>query len=72
MVVNGLGLPVERKLTPGQAADITQAEALLDGHDVEAVLADKGYDSKQLVEFIKERGAEAVIPPRCNVKEQRA
>src|SRR6266403_6197063 len=58
VVVNGLGLPVEFRLTPGQAADITQAEALLQGYDFTAALADKGYDSKKLVDYIKSRGAE--------------
>ena len=71
VVVNGLGLPVEFKLTPGQAADVTQAEALLEGYDFEAALGDKGYDSKKLVDYIKSCGAEPVIPPRSNLKDQR-
>jgi transposase len=71
-VVNGLGMPVEFKLTPGQAADITQAESLLEGYDFDAVLGDKGFDSKKLIDYIEERGAEAVIPPRSNLKDQRA
>jgi transposase len=71
VLVNGLGLPVEFKLTPGQAADITQAEALLENYDFELVLGDKGFDSKKLINFIEGRGAEAVIPPRSNLKEQR-
>jgi transposase len=69
--VNGLGLPVEFKLTPGQAADVTQAEALLENHDFELVLGDKGFDSKKLIAYIQSRGAEAVIPPRSNLKDQR-
>ena len=32
--VNGLGLPVRLVLTPGQAADVTQAEALIEGRPV--------------------------------------
>jgi transposase len=71
VVVNGLGLPVEFKLTPGQAADISEAEALLENHDFDAVLGDKGFDSKKLIDFIQSRGAEAVIPPRSNLKDQR-
>ena len=71
VLVNGLGLPVEFKLTPGQAADITQAEALLENYDFELVLGDKGFDSKKLINFIEGRGAEAVIPPRSNLKDQR-
>ncbi len=71
VLVNGLGLPVELKLTPGQAADITEAEALLEGHDFDIVIGDKGFDSQKLVDYIESRGAEAVIPPRSNLKEQR-
>jgi len=69
--VNGLGLPTKFVLTPGQAADITQADALLDGADPEVVIADKGYDKRALVERIEGMGAEAVIPTQKNRKEQR-
>ena len=72
VLVNGLGLPVELKVTPGQTADITEAEALLDGHDFDAAIGDKGYDSKTLVDYIENHGAAAVIPPRSNLKDQRA
>jgi transposase len=71
VVVNGLGMPVELKVTPGQVADITEAESLLQGHDFEAAIGDKGFDSKKLVDYIESRGAEAVIPPRSNLKDQR-
>jgi transposase len=69
--VNGLGLPVEIRLTPGQQADITKAADLLEGYDPEAVIADKGYDSNALVDAIKAKGGEAVIPPKQNRLEQR-
>jgi transposase len=71
LVVNGLGMPVEFKLTPGQVADITEAESLLAGYDFDAAIGDKGFDSKKLVAYIESRGAEAVIPPRSNLKDQR-
>jgi transposase len=64
--VSGLGLPVELKLTPGQRADVTQGQDLLTGYQPRAVIADKGYDSDALVEFIEARGAEAVIPAKQN------
>ena len=66
VAVNGLGLPVELQLTPGQRADITQAETLVEGHQPVAVIADKGYDSDTLITTIRASGAEAVIPPRKN------
>ncbi len=68
IAVDGLGNPVAFVLTGGQAADVTQAEALIDEHEAEAVIADKAYDSAPLVASIEARGAEAVIPPKKNRK----
>jgi transposase len=53
-------------LTAGQAADVTQGAALIAGHDTEAVIADKAFDSDAFVATIEARGAEAVIPPKKN------
>jgi transposase len=53
-------------LTGGQAADITQAEALLPAAPVDAVVADKGYDADHFVTAVTARGTEAVIPSRKN------
>ena len=58
-------------LTAAQESDIAQAEALLADHEPAAVIADKGYDSKALVEDVERRGAEAVIPTQRTRKEQR-
>ena len=69
--MNGLGLPVKVILTPGQAADVTQAEALIAGAPAEVVIADRGYDKKALVAAIEATGAEAVIPTQKNRAEQR-
>ncbi|MGL4463550.1 MAG: IS5 family transposase [Planctomycetia bacterium] len=68
---DGLGNPVRFLLTPGQASDVGQAEALLEGIEGENVIGDKGYDADKIVEAIRGKGAEAVIPPRKNRKEQR-
>jgi transposase len=60
-------------LTAGQAADVRQAGGEADGGiPAELVIGDKGYDSDQVVEAIKAKGAEAVIPPKKNRKVQRA
>jgi transposase len=69
--VNGLGLPVRLVLTPGQAADVTQAEALIAGAPFEVVIADKGYDSQAVVGRIEARGGQAAIPSQKNRKAQR-
>jgi transposase len=63
---DGLGHPVELRLTAAQAADITQAEALLADHAPDAVIADKGYDKRALVDAIEARGAVAVIPTQAD------
>lgn len=58
-------------LTGGEVADITQAQSLLRGRDLDEVVADKGYDADELVQFIRNAGAKAVIPPRRNRLQQR-
>ena len=58
-------------LTGGQVADCTQAIPLLGERKAEAVLADKGYDADAIVAHIKFSGAQAVIPPKSNRKQQR-
>lgn len=62
--VDALGNPLRLILTPGPAADITQAAALIAGFDTEVVIADKGYDSDRFIATIEAAGAETVIPPR--------
>jgi transposase len=70
--VSGLGLPARIVLTAGQQADVSQAGKLIEDLPFEVVIADKGYDSKAVVQMIEEKGAEAVIPTICTRKEQRA
>ena len=69
--MSGLGLPVRVVLTAGQAADVKQAETLMEGIAAEVVIGDKGYDSDAVVEAIEAQGAQAVIPPKKNRKVQR-
>ena len=53
-------------LTPGQRADITEAEPLLDEVDPEVFIADKAYDAGPLIEKLEERGITPVIPSKKN------
>jgi transposase len=53
-------------ITGGEVADITQAQGLLADASPDTVVADKGYDSDELVTFIRQKRAKAVIPPRRN------
>jgi transposase len=63
---------VDFLITGGQISDYTPAVELLGQRKVEAVIADKGYDSDKIVEHVEETmKAKAVIPPRSNRKQQR-
>lgn len=70
--MDALGNPWRLILTAGQEADVTQGAPLIKDWETQAVIADKGYDSDELVKSITAQGAQAVIPPRTNRKEQRA
>lgn len=62
MLADALGRPLRFILTPGQAGDITQAPALLEGQTADHVIADTAYDSRALRDIIQAIGAQAVIP----------
>jgi transposase len=67
--VNPLGHPVALTLTGSEAADSPHLPDLIAGVEVEAVLADKGYDSDANRAAIRRRAAVPCIPPRKNRKE---
>ncbi len=62
MLADALGRRLRLIVTAGQAGDITQAPALLEGQSGLAVLADKAYDSNALRARIQDMGATVVIP----------
>ena len=64
-------MPVRVIITGGTTADCTMALPLISGFDSAYVLADKGYDSQEIVDSVLSRGAEPVIPPRRCRKVQR-
>ncbi len=45
---------------------------MIEGLDAEYLLADKGYDSNDIVDQAESQGMIAVIPPRKNRKDQRS
>ena len=65
------GLPVRAFITQGTTADCAQAIKLIEGIPAEYLLADRGYDSNEIVEEATRLGMKVVIPPRKNRKEQR-
>jgi transposase len=70
-LVDALGNPMKFILSPGNDHDITQAEELTKELVNTKLLADKGYDSKKFVDYLKKKDCEAVIPSRSNSKEKR-
>jgi transposase len=65
------GRPCILLLTPGNVHDCKVAQRCIEAMPVSAELvADKGYDSKALREWLTERGTQTVIPPRKNRKVQ--
>lgn len=61
-------MPVRVAVTAGTTADCTQAAALIDGIAAQFLLADRGYDSNEILDKAVQAGCEAVIPPRRNRK----
>lgn len=71
MVVDALGNPVRFELTGGEVSDFKPAQDLLTNLPFEGLLADKGYDSNAIVDFVEQQQAQVVIPPKSNRKVQR-
>lgn len=59
-------------ITSGTVADCTQGSRLIEGLTAEYLLADKGYDSNEIIDVATEQEMTVVIPPKKNRKEQRA
>lgn len=72
LLADEVGLPVAFRITAGQAAEYAQAVILLQNQQAEVVIADKGYDSAEIVATIQALGAVAVIPPRRHRKQLRS
>ena len=68
ITVDGLGNPLRFALSSGQRHDITQAYALLEGFDFDRLIADRGYAAEHFIDYLVERGIEAVIPPHQRAK----
>jgi transposase len=73
MVTDGLGNPLKFMLSSGNRNDIKFAQKLLEPFDLQGklILADRGYDSQELVDWIEERGGIVIIPSRITNRVQR-
>ena len=66
MMCDALGLPIKFILTGGEVSDFTQAISLLKNEEADYVIADKGYDSDEIINYVKQMNSCPVIPPRSN------
>jgi transposase len=73
VVTDGLGNPLSFVLSSGNRHDVKFAQELLEPFDLRGkfILADRGYDSQELVDWIEQRGGVVIIPSRITNKVQR-
>jgi transposase len=64
------GRPFVLLLTSGNTHDCKVAQQCIEALPSSELVADKGYDSQALREWLSERGTQPVIPPRKNRKIQ--
>ena len=64
MAVDAHGMPIRAIITDGTTADCTQLTELIKDLKGEYLIADKGYDSNEIVEYAKSRGFIPIIPSR--------
>jgi len=66
IAVDALGNPLRFHLTAGQCHDSPHAAHLIEGYEAQALIADKGYDTDELIQAVTANGIKAVIPPKKN------
>ncbi len=64
-------MPVRILITEGTRADCKEAVHLIEGICAEVLLADRGYDTNDILAYAVSAGMETVIPPKKNRREQR-
>lgn len=69
--MDALGNPIRFKLSGGQEADCTWAIPVLTDSEFDNLLADKGYDTDEILDFLEQRGVTPCIPPKTNRTVQR-
>ena len=57
-------MPVRVIVTDGTVADCSQAGELIEGIDADYLLADRGYDTDNVIKQVTEAEIEIVIPPK--------
>lgn len=71
-MVDERGLPVRLLITAGQSSDKTAVPALLEGlPPARALVTDRGYDSRAIIDLVRNAGGEAHISTQSRVKVRR-
>lgn len=65
------GLPVRAIITEGSVADCTKAIDLINGFAANHLLADRAYDTREIIEYAENNSIGIVIPPKKNRLKQR-
>ena len=71
LAVDANGMPVRILITEGTRADCKEAVHLIEGISAEVLLADRGYDTNDILAYAVSAGMQTVIPPKKNRMEQR-
>lgn len=72
-VVDERGLPLRIVLSAGQASDKAAVAALIDGlPPARALVADRGYDARAIIDLVRSHGGEPHIPTCRDRKLQRS
>ena len=71
LAVDANGMPVRVLITEGTRADCKEAIHLIDGISTGTLLADRGYDTNQILAYAVAAGMQVVIPAKRNRKERR-
>ena len=64
-------MPVRLAVTEGTVADSSQALPLIEGIAAECLLADKAYDTNEIIATVQALGIDPVIPPKSNRRVKR-
>ena len=65
------GVPIRILVTAGTINDCTKATELIDNIEAKGLIADRGYDTNEIISFAVDANMQLVIPPKKSRKEQR-
>ena len=64
-------MPLRVLVTDGTRADCSEAISLIEGFNAESLLADRGYDTDEIIQTSFDKNMQVIIPPKASRKVQR-